>query len=223
MLPTPRGGAPQNPTSKLTFANRAGQSLLRDQPCPVRDVRLVGIVCGAFELKRLYTSSPNLDPVPAEPKHLRHAEVDVGDSLTIQRGRINEVHRDIGCAPGQIAAERRPHQRIRYVPVRRQAVGRTICGGICALHVTVDGRTDQNVHSRDDVRRGSSDVRQERFRNVAVSLLGLSGLISQSSLTRRPVLVPPCTVSPFAIRATTLTSKPCQYSICFPKSDEGIK
>ena len=29
------------------------------------------------------------------------------------------------------------------------------------------------------------------------------------------MLVPPCTVSPFRSRALTLTSTPCQFSVCF--------
>ena len=40
---------------------------------------------------------------------------------------------------------------------------------------------------------------------------------AHASESRRPVLVPPCTVSPFRSRATTLTSTPCQFSVCSPK------
>ena len=46
---------------------------------------------------------------------------------------------------------------------------------------------------------------------------GKAARTAQLSGSRRPVLVPPCTVSPFRSRATTLTSTPCQFSICFPK------
>ena len=41
--------------------------------------------------------------------------------------------------------------------------------------------------------------------------------IVQLSVSRRPVLMPPCTVSPFRNRALEPTSTPCQFSICFAK------
>src|SRR5438105_12966935 len=46
---------------------------------------------------------------------------------------------------------------------------------------------------------------------------GIIARTAQLSWSLRPVLVPPCTVSPFRSRATTLRSTPCQFSICFPK------
>jgi hypothetical protein len=39
------------------------------------------------------------------------------------------------------------------------------------------------------------------------------------SWSRRPVLVPPWTVSPLRSRALTLTSMPCQLSFISPKFD----
>src|SRR5687768_1705842 len=40
---------------------------------------------------------------------------------------------------------------------------------------------------------------------------------SHASATLRPVLVPPCTVSPFSSRAFTEKSTPCQFSVWSPK------
>src|SRR5947209_7344334 len=42
---------------------------------------------------------------------------------------------------------------------------------------------------------------------------GRSARTAHASCSRRPVLVPPCTVRPLRRRATTLTSTPCQFSI----------
>src|SRR2546429_9421719 len=44
---------------------------------------------------------------------------------------------------------------------------------------------------------------------------GKAARSAQASWRRRPVLVPPCIVSPFRSRATRFTSTPCQFSICF--------
>src|SRR6266850_3152776 len=46
---------------------------------------------------------------------------------------------------------------------------------------------------------------------------GRTARMAQLSCSLRPVLVPPCTVSPFRSRALTPTSTPCQFSICLPK------
>ena len=42
---------------------------------------------------------------------------------------------------------------------------------------------------------------------------GTSARTSQASVSRRPVLVPPCTVSPFRKRALTPISTPCQLLV----------
>ena len=44
-------------------------------------------------------------------------------------------------------------------------------------------------------------------------LSGTNARTAQASVSRRPVLVPPCTVSPFRMRALTPTSTPCQLLI----------
>src|SRR5262245_18537878 len=46
-------------------------------------------------------------------------------------------------------------------------------------------------------------------------LSGMSALTPQESVSLRPVLVPPCTVSPFLMRALTPKSKPCQLLVMF--------
>src|SRR4029077_15309871 len=48
---------------------------------------------------------------------------------------------------------------------------------------------------------------------------GTNPRTSQASVSRRPVLVPPCTVSPYRKRALTLTSTPCQFMLSCPKLD----
>src|SRR5262245_21572164 len=42
---------------------------------------------------------------------------------------------------------------------------------------------------------------------------GTNARTSQASVSRRPVLVPPCTVSPYLRRAFTVTSTPCQLLV----------
>src|SRR6478736_5680216 len=46
---------------------------------------------------------------------------------------------------------------------------------------------------------------------------GSAARSAHASWRRRPVLVPPCTVIPLRSRATTFTSTPCQFSICFAR------
>jgi len=57
-----------------------------------------------------------------------------------------------------------------------------------------------------------NDFEAEQLSRLAVLevLSGISALTAQESVRRRPVLVPPCTVSPFLMRALTPKSKPCQ-------------
>ena len=43
---------------------------------------------------------------------------------------------------------------------------------------------------------------------------GITAFSAHESESRRPVLVPPCTVRPFRSRALTPTSTPCQFSVC---------
>ncbi len=80
-----------------------------------------------------------------------------------------------------------------------------------------------------DVRYGSTtrqygfvtDVRSPPAGTMAVLGVtsGTSARTSQASESRRPVLVPPCTVSPFFKRALTLTSTPCQFMVSCPTTD----
>src|SRR5436305_15071927 len=46
---------------------------------------------------------------------------------------------------------------------------------------------------------------------------GITARTAHASWSRRPVLVPPCTVRPLRSRATTFTSTPCQFSVIFAK------
>ena len=62
------------------------------------------------------------------------------------------------------------------------------------------------VHFSVTSHESTRDVRDEQ-------LSGSARVTAQLSRTARPVLVPPCTVNPFAKRAVAVKSTPCQYAV----------
>src|SRR5678816_2128992 len=82
------------------------EHLRRRQPRRARRAVREVVSLNRGGVEHIVDVDPDLAGRPAESQDFRHTQIHLVDAISIERTRLDQVHRHVGCPPGEIPAER---------------------------------------------------------------------------------------------------------------------